>query len=136
GRWIATVLVLAFSVIFVLAISTNKNFQWSVVGHYFTSSSILQGLWVTIELTVISMAIGVVLGVVLAVRRLSPVRIVSGAAWVYIWFFRGTPVLVQLYFWFYIAALTGPHPAIGIPLTHFHGFVYHLNANALITSFT
>src|SRR5437016_2704652 len=94
GRWIATVLVLAFSVIFVLAISTNKNFQWSVVGHYFTSSSILQGLWVTIELTVISMAIGVVLGVVLAVMRLSPVRIVSGAAWVYIWFFRGTPVLV------------------------------------------
>jgi len=136
GRWVATVLVLAFVVVFLLAISTNKNFEWGIVGQYFTTSAILRGLLVTIELTVIAMVIGVVLGVVLAVMRLSPVPVISGSSWVYIWFFRGTPVLVQLLFWFYIAALTGPHPALGLPLTHFHHFVYHLDANRLITPFT
>ena len=69
---------------------------------------------VTIELTVIAMAIGIVLGVVLAVMRLSPNPLVSGASWFYIWFFRGTPLLVQLLFWYNIAALY-PMIELGIP---------------------
>ena len=59
---------------------------------------------VTIELTVIAMVIGIVLGVLLAVMRLSPNPLVSGGSWLYVWFFRGTPVLVQLLFWYNIAA--------------------------------
>jgi len=133
GRWIATAAVLFFSVTFLLAIATSKNFEWGVVGHYFTTRTIIQGLVRTLELTALSMAIGVVLGVVLAVMRLSPVPVISGASWVYIWFFRGTPVLVQLLFWEYIAALTGPHPAVGFPLTHL--VFFHLNVNSLITPF-
>jgi polar amino acid transport system permease protein len=43
-------------------------------------------------------------------------------------------VLVQLYFWYYVAALIGPHPAVGLPLTHI--VFFHMNANALITTFT
>jgi len=121
-------------VVFVLGLSTNKNFQWGVVGQYFTAPAILRGIVVTLELTVIAMVIGVALGVILAVMRLSPVPVVSGAAWVYIWFFRGTPVLVQLLLWYNVASLTGPHPAVGIPLTHI--VFFHLNANALITAFT
>ena len=134
GRWVATVVVLFLFVLFVIAVSTNKNFEWGVVRQYFTTSSILQGLLVTLELTVLAMVIGIALGIVLAVMRLSPVPIVSGASWLYIWFLRGTPVLVQLYLWFYVAALTGPHPAVGIPLTHI--VLFHLNANAFITPFT
>jgi polar amino acid transport system permease protein len=134
GRWVATAFVLAFTVVFLLAVDTSPNFHWDVVRQYFTSSSIIHGLYVTLELTVIAMGIGIVLGIVLAVMRLSPVPIVSGAAWVYIWFFRGTPVLVQLYLWFYLAALTGPHPAVGLPLTHI--VLFHVNANSLITPFT
>ncbi len=134
GRWIATTFVLLFGVVFVLGLSTNKNFQWGVVGQYFTAPAILRGIVVTLELTVIAMVIGVALGVILAVMRLSPVPVVSGAAWVYIWFFRGTPVLVQLLLWYNVASLTGPHPAVGIPLTHI--VFFHLNANALITAFT
>jgi polar amino acid transport system permease protein len=76
----------------------------------------------------------VALGVVLAVMRLSPARVVSGAAWYYIWFFRGTPLLVQILFWFNIASLTGPHPALGLPFTHI--VILHANANALITKLT
>jgi polar amino acid transport system permease protein len=134
GRWIATTFVLLFAAVFVLGLSTNKNFQWGVVGQYFTAPAILRGIVVTLELTLIAMVIGVVLGIILAVMRLSPVPIVSGAAWVYIWFFRGTPVLVQLLIWYNVASLTGPHPAVGIPLTHI--VFFHVNANALITPFT
>ncbi len=134
GRWIATALVLFLAVLLIIAVSTSKNFHWDVVRQFFLSRSILDGLLLTLELTVIAMAIGIVLGVVLAVMRLSPVPIVSGAAWIYIWFFRGTPVLVQLFLWYYVAALTGPHPAIGIPLTHI--VLIHLNINTYITAFT
>src|SRR5437870_2811024 len=133
GRWLATALVLFLFALFLIAVSTNKNFEWGVVRQYFTTSSVLQGLLVTLELTVLAMVIGIALGVVLAVMRLSPVPVISGASWVYIWFFRGTPVLVQLLFWEYIAALTGPHPAIGFPLTHL--VFFHVNVNSLITPF-
>jgi len=128
GRWIATAIVLFFSVTFLLAVATNQNFEWGVVGQYFTVRNVLEGLVRTLELTVLAMAIGVSIGVVLAVMR------ISGAAWAYIWFFRGTPVLVQLLLFFNIAALTGPHPAVGLPLTHL--VFFHLDVNALITPFT
>ena len=55
---------------------------------------------VTLELTVLAMVIGIVLGVLLALMRLSPNPLLSGASWVYIWFFRGTPLLVQILFWY------------------------------------
>jgi polar amino acid transport system permease protein len=77
------------------------------------------------------MAIGIVLGVALAVMRLSPSWLVSGAAWVYIWFFRGTPLLVQIFFWNFISALY-PKITIGIP---FGGpALIHANGNTLIST--
>ena len=65
--------------------------------------AVLRGLEVTLELTAMAMAIGIVLGIVLAVMRLSPNPVMTTVSWVYIWFFRGTPVLVQLLFWYNIA---------------------------------
>ena len=114
------------------SVATNPRFEWSIVRQYFTAPAILAGLRITILLTIIAMVMGIVIGVILAVMRRSPVPIVSGSAWVYIWFFRGTPVLVQLLFWEFIAALY-PKISLGIP---FIGVVfYHGNANALITPF-
>ncbi|HKU57072.1 MAG TPA: amino acid ABC transporter permease [Gaiellaceae bacterium] len=114
-----------------VSMAKNKNFGWSVVGHYMTESTILRGLLLTLELTASSMAIGIALGIVLAVMRLSPNPLVSGASWLYIWFFRGTPVLVQIIFWNYIGSLY-PHVAIGIPL----GPQFtQVNIQALITPF-
>jgi len=116
---------------FVVSMVTNGNFEWGVVRQYMTDPRILRGLLLTLELTASAMAIGVVLGVVLAVMRLSPNPLVSGAAWVYIWFFRGTPVLVQIIFWYYIGSLY-PHVSIGIPL----GPEFtQVNVQALITPF-
>ncbi len=77
------------------------------------------------------MAIGIALGVVLAVMRLSPNPIVASASWVYIWIFRGTPVLVQILLWYNIAALY-PRFSLGIP---FGPTFAHFTASALITPF-
>ncbi|MCG8150506.1 ABC transporter permease subunit [Pimelobacter simplex] len=88
----------------------NERFQWDVVGDYLFAEPILQGVARTLMLTVAAMTIGVVLGVVVAVLRLSPNPILSSAAWAYSWFFRGTPLLVQLLFWYFLGAL---YPTIG-----------------------
>jgi polar amino acid transport system permease protein len=86
---------------------------------------------VTLELTAIAMVVGIALGVALAVMRLSPNPLVSGASGLYVWFFRGTPVLVQLLFWNFISALY-PTISLGIP---FGPDLVHGDANTLITPF-
>jgi polar amino acid transport system permease protein len=131
GRWVAVAVIAFLAVAFGNSIATNSRFGWGTVGHYFFSSRILDGLVVTIELTVTSMAIGITLGVLLAVMRLSPNPLVSGTSWIYIWLFRGTPVLVQILLWYNIAALY-PRIALGIP---FGPTFAHLNANSIITPF-
>ncbi|HET8969551.1 MAG TPA: amino acid ABC transporter permease [Candidatus Nanopelagicales bacterium] len=131
GRWVAAAVVLVLVAMFVNGLVTNPNYQWDVVGEYFFSDPIRKGIVVTLELTVIAMAIGVVLGVVLAVMRLSANPIVSTASWLYIWVFRGTPVLVQLLFWFSVAALYET-VTLGIP---FGPALVSGDANVLIPAF-
>ena len=132
GRWVATALILLFGASLINSVATNKQIQWHVVGQFLFDHRILEGALITIELTVSAMAIGVLLGVVLAVMRLSPNPLVSGASWLYIWFFRATPVLVQLLFWFNIAAIY-PSISLGIPFVGVE-FV-HGSANTVITTF-
>jgi polar amino acid transport system permease protein len=131
GRWVAAAIVLVIAVSLIRSVVTSPGFEWGVVGEYLFDHRILEGLLVTIELTVISMAIGIALGVMLAVMRLSPNPLVSRASWLYIFFFRGTPVLVQLLFWYNISALY-PKIALGIP---FGPAFVHPDANTLITAF-
>jgi len=131
GRWIAAAIVLVVAVALTRSVVTNSHFEWSVVGHYLFDERILEGLVVTIELTVIAMAIGIVLGVLLAVMRLSPNPLLSGGSWLYIWFFRGTPVLVQLLFWYNISDL---YPKLGLGVPFGPAFV-HPDVNMLITAF-
>ncbi len=77
GRWVAAAIVLVIAAALVRSVVVSPGFQWSVVGEYLFDHRILEGLVVTIELTVIAMAIGVVLGVILAVMRLSPNPLLS-----------------------------------------------------------
>jgi len=132
GRWLAAAVVLVLVAMFVHTLVTNPRFQWNVIWSYFLSSRVLDGLEITILLTVVAMAIGIVLGVVLAVMRLSANPLLSWASWMYIWFFRGTPVLVQLLFWFNLAFLY-PRVSLGVP---FGPSFVHANANDLITALT
>jgi polar amino acid transport system permease protein len=131
GRWVAAAIVVVIAAALIRSILTNPRFEWSVVGEYLFDHRILEGLLVTIELTAIAMVIGVALGVLLAVMRVSTNPLVSRAAWLYIWFFRGTPVLVQLLFWYYIAAL---YPKLGLGIPFGPAFV-HPDVNKLITAF-
>ncbi|MBI1759480.1 MAG: amino acid ABC transporter permease [Actinobacteria bacterium] len=110
---------------------TNPRWRWGTVGSYLLDRRVLDGIVVTLELTALAMAIGIMLGAVLAVMRLSPNPIVSGAGWVYVWFFRGTPVLVQIIFWSFIAQLI-PYPSVGVP---FGPELVVFDANKLIPLF-
>lgn len=116
GQWIAAAVIVFLAAVLIHSLITNENYRWNVVAEYFFSPLILTGLWHTIELTVISMVIGVVLGVLLALMRQTSNRILSGAASIYIWVFRGTPVFVQLLIWGYLAALY-PTLDLGVPFT-------------------
>ena len=111
---------------------TNENYQWDVVGQYFTAPTVLAGLRLTIVLTILAMFFGTLLGLLIAVMRASTVRPVRLLASGYVTFFRGTPVLVQLIFWFSIAALY-PNIAVGIPFT---GVSQAVDVNALMSATT
>jgi polar amino acid transport system permease protein len=131
GRWVAAIVVVLVAASIIRAIVTNKNFGWHVVGQYLFDGRVLHGVRVTIELTVFSMLLGVVLGVGLAVMRRSPNPLVSGASWLYIYFFRGTPLLVQLIFWYSIGSLFKTID-LGVP---FGPSFIHINSNTAITAF-
>ena len=111
--WILSILI---GIGILASVLTNPNFKWGIVGKYFFAESILRGLMLTIFLTIASMVMGTLLGLALAIMRSSHVKPVSIAANIYINLFRGTPVLVQLIFWFNVSALY-PNLMIGIPFT-------------------
>ena len=130
-RWVAAAVLLVLAAMFVHGLVTNPAWQWDAVWKNFFSEEVLNGLLITIELTVLAMVIGVVLGIIVAVMRLSPNPILAGVAWLYAWFFRGTPVLVQIVFWSYLARLY-QYLSLGIPFGP--EFVY-FDTNSLIPIF-
>jgi polar amino acid transport system permease protein len=132
GRWALGAVVGVLVAMLIHTLITNPRFEWGVVGQYLTTSSILDGLLRTLELTGLAMVMGIVLGVVLALMRMSPNPLLSTSSAVYIWFFRGTPLLVQLIFWYNLTALF-PRLSLGIP---FGPAFVSGNANSLITAFT
>ncbi len=109
------------------------RFRWNVIGQYLFSSVIMRGLLLTLELTVVAMVLGILLGVVIAVMRISRSRMLSGPAAAYTWFFRGTPVYVQILFWFAAGTLY-PTLTLGVPFVHFSFFTFHLNHLTAIES--
>lgn len=129
ANYILTAVTLILLAMLVNTLVTNSRFQWHIVWQYAFNSAILQGLLHTIELTVIAMVAGLILGTLLAVVRLSRNRVLKTAAGLYVWFFRGTPLLVQIIFWYNLAALY-PKLTIGIP---FGPALATAHVNSLIT---
>ena len=99
GRYVSAVIAIALLGSIIYAFAQGK-INWGAIPDYFFDERILRGVGQTLLLTVLSMVIGIVGGIVLAVMRLSKNPVTSSIAWFYIWFFRGTPVLVQLFVWF------------------------------------
>lgn len=104
GRWISGVIVVALLLALGVAFSQG-NIQWHTVGDQLFVSSVVRAAGRTLLISVLAMIVGVVLGIVLAVMRLSKNPVTSTVAWLYIWFFRGTPVYVQLLLWFNLALI-------------------------------
>lgn len=114
GRWVSAGIVLVFVAIIVNGLITNPNFQWNVVAEWIFSRTIMVGVAFTLILTVLAMAIGTALAILMAVMRQSTNPVLRSVAWFYIWFFRGTPVYTQLIFWSLLPTLY-PQFTIGIP---------------------
>ena len=125
GQWVSAAIVIAIVGALAYSVGTNPNLQWSIVGQYLFDNTILRGMLVTIELTVLSMVIGIALGIVLAVMRLSTNPVLKYVSGAYLWFFRGTPVLVQIVLWFNLALI---FPRIGFGS-------FSADTNSLITPF-
>lgn len=131
GRWVAAAVVLVLAFLFVYGAGTNPRFDWKTYKHFLFDHRILIGAWNTAQLTFWAMVLGIVLGVIVAVMRLSPNPVLKWAAWVYLWFFRGTPVYVQLVFWGLFGTLY-QRLDFGIPFgPHFA----HLNVQRLDAAF-
>jgi len=131
-RWAAVACALLLLAMVLSGLARNHRFQWSVVAEYLFAPPILKGILLTIELTLIAMTIGIVLGTVLAFMRLSNSPFLTAVAWGYSWVFRSIPVLVQLLFWYNLAALY-PTVSLGIP---FGPRFVSADANDVITPLT
>jgi polar amino acid transport system permease protein len=116
-RWFSAVVVVIFAFAAIYTVVTAPQLHWETFWQFLFQRLIFDGIRLTLILTVAAMAIGISLGVVLAVMRLSPNPVMVTLSWFYIWFFRGTPVLVQIFFWFNVAIIL-PYVGVGIPFTH------------------
>ncbi|MGY0490058.1 amino acid ABC transporter permease [Streptomyces sp. WG-D5] len=114
GRWVSAAAALLVLAMVLNSVVRNEAFQWRVVGDYFTTPAVLDGLLLTVWLTAAVMVLGFLLGTLLAVMRLSANPVLRTLSWGYVWIFRSTPLLVQLLFWFNIGALY-PTLGLGIP---------------------
>ncbi|MFS2224303.1 amino acid ABC transporter permease [Pantoea sp. B65] len=132
GRWISALLVALVLLAIANSMMNNPRFEWSVIAASFTEESILQGVLMTLKLTAISVILGFAGGTLLALMRLSANPVLVAVSWAYTWFFRGVPMLVQLFLWYNIAAL---YPTISLSLP-WVGEIWSASANSLISPFS
>ncbi|WP_060179604.1 amino acid ABC transporter permease [Streptomyces sp. IMTB 1903] len=130
GRWIAALAAIAALMGVAGSLAKNDNLHWEIIGHFLFADLIFSGLVTTLWLTAASMALGLALGTLIAVMRLSSNPVLYGMSSLFVWFFRGTPLLVQIIFWGYAAALY-KYVMIGIPFTDIT-FV-QIETNSLLT---
>src|SRR6201994_3592316 len=130
-RGVAAIVILLLVALFLYGAATNDAYGWATFGKYILDERIVSGVWVTLELTVLSMVLAIVLAVILAVMRLSPNPVFRSVSWVYLWIFRGTPVYVQLVFWGLIPTIYA-NIQLGVP---FGPSFFHLNLQALSIPF-
>lgn len=132
GRRLISGVILLFVGLSLWSVAANERFEWDVAFGWFLSRKLVVGLGHTLELTLVAMIIGVVLGVALALTRLSSIPVLSTVSGFFIWFFRGVPVYVQLLFWGFIAAV---YPRIGLGIPGGGPSLFSVDSNQVITPF-
>lgn len=111
GRWL-TAAVMLFLLALLARAFAQGQIEWPYVGRFLTVPVILDGIRNTVVMAVLAMAMGIALGVLVAVMRLSPNPVLRSVAAAYTWLFRGTPLILQLLLWFNLALV---FPVLGIP---------------------
>ena len=111
GRKISAAIVILLLVLLVRAFVYGQV-EWNVVGQYLFAPVIIAGIWNTLLMTACAMTLGIALGVIIAVMRISGNPVMEKVALGYVWIFRGAPALVQLLLWYNLALV---FPTIGIP---------------------
>ncbi|KQM30728.1 ABC transporter permease [Rhizobium sp. Leaf68] len=94
----------------VLAVGRNQSVQWSEIPRYMIDPVILGGVALTLELTAGAMVAGIVIGCLIAIMATSQNIVLKAIAVAFVWWFRGVPLIVQIFFWFNIALFV---PEIG-----------------------
>jgi polar amino acid transport system permease protein len=116
-RNLCAAVLIIIAVLFIYDAAFNRPvYSWDVVGQYLFDTRIMTGIGYTLQLTVYSMVIGILLGIAVAVMRQSPNPVFRSVGWLYLWIFRGTPVYVQLTFWGLVPVIYKSID-IGIPFT-------------------
>ncbi|MET7418569.1 amino acid ABC transporter permease [Dactylosporangium sp. NPDC005555] len=113
-RWTVSAIVLVVLIQFIVGVFTNTRYEWNKFWPYFTRESILDGVVVTLQVVGLSAVLGLVLGVVVALGRLSTNPLVNGLAWAYVWFFRALPLPLLLIITFNFSYFY-PRLGVGIP---------------------
>jgi polar amino acid transport system permease protein len=111
GRIVGALIAVGVLAWLILAFA-DSQIDWSVVADNLTAPAILKGAWHTVLISVAAMALGLLLGVIFAIMRLSKNPVLSSVAWLYVWLFRGTPVFLQLLIWFNLAVV---FPTLSLP---------------------
>lgn len=125
GQRAIAVVLIAIVALLIYMVATSRHISWSTIPQYIFDETILDGIRLTILFTVLSMVISIVAGAILATMRLSSNPVLSGFSSLYIWFFRGTPLLVQIIFWFNIQLFI---PSIDIG-------IFQIDTNVIVTAF-
>jgi polar amino acid transport system permease protein len=131
-RWLGAFVAVALLASLIASLVNNRNIDHATISTYLAQDHVLEGLRNTVILTVVAMAIGIAVGTLLAVMRLSPNVVLRSVAWLYIWFFRGTPLLVQILIWGNLAILF-QHLVLGIPWTDVS--LFSADTNSVVTTF-
>lgn len=132
GRWVLASLILLALLGVGTSLWQNPNIDHPTIAKYLFSDRIVAGAVLTVALTIITMVLSTILGIVLALMRLSANPVLNSVAWLYVWIFRGTPLLVQIVFWGYLGLLY-KQLSLGVPFTDFT--VFTVDTNALIPAF-
>ena len=105
GRWIATAIVLVLVAQIVHGLVTNPFYQWDRFLYWFVRPTILDGLWITLQVAAYSAVFGLLGGIVLALARLSGSPVLRAISWTYVWLLRSVPLIVVLLFLYNFSAL-------------------------------
>lgn len=132
-KWVVAAVVLVLAAQIVWGAATNPRIEWGAVGEYLLDPRILSGLQITIGLTLLSQVVGTTLGMVVAWMSLSHNPVLIALSRVYVTIFRTVPTIIQVLFWYYLAAVL-PTFSLGVP---FGGpALVTFDTNALISQFT